>query len=302
MAQVTGTGVPAPASEALGDSGLASRKGEDPQASSARTAVEADLGDEDVRGQAVVTPQGTVVRAHKGSKRPPGIDPYVWTLYSRKQRADEVARYEKELEARRKSKQAVTGDSSELVLPSANSSAAAVSGPGGSESSGHCAAARKVPSESTEVGQGNMPGTLTVPCMAVLPAGSQPHRSRIPEVSLPYTVAVSRKVKRAEVERVPATKAAVDAEWKKLAEMPHPDGKGVGVWDITSVRESSDVRREAQRKGITIHFGMVAELCFEKNVDQVVGAEPGKAPKASPAVYKGRHVFLGDSVKDQNFD
>ena len=53
-------------------------------------------------------------------------------------------------------------------------------------------------------------------------------------------------------------------------------------------------------KGITIHFGMVAELCFEKNVDQVVGANPGKAPTASPAVYKGRHVFLGDSVKDQN--
>ena len=104
VAQVTGTGVPAPASEALGDSGLASRKGEDPQASSARTVVEGDLGDEDVRGQAGVTPQGTVVRAHKGSKRPLDIDPYVWTVYSRKQRADEVARYERELEERRKKK------------------------------------------------------------------------------------------------------------------------------------------------------------------------------------------------------
>ena len=101
MAQVTGIGVPAPASEALGDSGLASRKGEAPQTSPARTAVEADLGDEDVRGQAGVTPQGTVVRAHKGSKRPSDIDPYVWAMYSRKQRADEVARYERELEERR---------------------------------------------------------------------------------------------------------------------------------------------------------------------------------------------------------
>ena len=66
---------------------------------------------------------------------------------------------------------------------------------------------------------------------------------------------------------------------------------------------------------------MVAELCFEKNVDQVVGADPGKATQTSPgagngavadlgkatqtfpgagngAVYKGRHVFLGDSAKD----
>ena len=65
--------------------------------------------------------------------------------------------------------------------------------------------------------------------MAVMPVGSQPHRSRIPEVSIPFTVAVARKVKRADVERVPAAKDAVDAEWKKLAEMPHPDGKGVGV-------------------------------------------------------------------------
>ena len=95
MAQLTGTGVPAPASEALGDSEPTSRKGEDPQASSARTAVEADCEEEDVRGRAGITPQGTVVRAHKGSKRPPDIDPYVWTMYSRKQRADEVARYEK---------------------------------------------------------------------------------------------------------------------------------------------------------------------------------------------------------------
>ena len=216
---------------------------------------------------------------------------------------DEAARYERELETRRKSKQAGTdgppaaGNPVEPVVPSA----AEVSGSGGS-----VATARKASGGCTDAGNGvqgaQMATTIAVPCMAVRPCGSQPHRDRIPEVSIPSVVAVSRKVKRAEVERVPAAKAAVDAEWKKLAEMPHPDGKGVGVWDIASVRESSDVRREAQRKGITIHFGMVAELCFEKNVDQVVGAEPGKEPKSSPAVYKGRHVFLGDSVKDQNFD
>ena len=71
-------------------------------------------------------------------------------------------------------------------------------------------------------------------------------------------------------------------------------------------------------------MGLVAAQCFEKNVDQGVGADPGaikkspgagngaapalgKAKKTSPdagngAVYKGRHVFLGDSVKDHNFD
>ena len=122
VAQVTGTGVPALTPEqVLEVSGTATRKGVEPPA----------LPVEDVRGQAGVTPQGTVVRGYKGSKRPPDIDPYVWTMYTRKQRADEVARYEKELETRRKSQQAGTdgppaaGNPHGLAVPSA----AEVSGP-----------------------------------------------------------------------------------------------------------------------------------------------------------------------------
>ena len=124
MAQVTGTGVPALASEVLEDSGTATRKGEEPLTSPDGTAVEADQVEEDVRGQAGVTPQGTVVKAHKGSKRPPDIDPYVWTMYSRKQRADEVARYERELEERR-NKRARTDDS-----PVASAASSSVPGSG----------------------------------------------------------------------------------------------------------------------------------------------------------------------------
>ena len=56
--------------------------------------------------------------------------------------------------------------------------------------------------------------------------------------------AVARKVGRAEIEKVSDAKAAVDKEWTKLAEMPHPDKKGKGTWDVTTVCEVSEVREK----------------------------------------------------------
>ncbi len=78
---------------------------------------------------------------------------------------------------------------------------------------------------------------------------------------------------------------AVDKEWDKLATMPHPDGQGSGVWDISAVRECRQVREEANKKNETIHIGTVAELCFQKG-SELEDDDPLKA-------YKGRHVFLG---------
>ena len=86
VAQVTGTWVPVPVSEYLGDKDPASREGddstsregEDSLGSSTQIARKATLGDEDVRGQAGFTPQGVIVRAHEGTKRPPNIEPQIW--------------------------------------------------------------------------------------------------------------------------------------------------------------------------------------------------------------------------------
>ena len=63
---------------------------------------------------------------------------------------------------------------------------------------------------------------------------------------------------------------------------------------MSSVRERSDVRREADKLGLTVFFAMLAELCFLKGSELPVG-DPGR-------VYKGRHVLLGDQVKDGQFD
>ena len=46
--------------------------------------------------------------------------------------------------------------------------------------------------------------------------------------------------------------------------------------------------------GKKAHFGMVAELCFEKGSELLPGDPERK--------FKGRHVFLGDNVKDEFFN
>ena len=51
---------------------------------------------------------------------------------------------------------------------------------------------------------------------------------------------------------------------------------------------------DARQEGKMAHFGSIAELCFEKGSELDEG-DPNRK-------YKGRHVFLGDQVKDQNFD
>ena len=70
-------------------------------------------------------------------------------------------------------------------------------------------------------------------------------------------LAVARKVAKAEIDREPEARAAVDKEFAKLSSMKHPDGKGEGVWDINSVREKADVRKEANAAGIVVFFAMI---------------------------------------------
>ena len=63
---------------------------------------------------------------------------------------------------------------------------------------------------------------------------------------------------------------------------------------MSRVREAADVRGEARRKSETAHFGRVAEMVYLK------GAELGEDHPDQK--FKGRDVFLGDNVKDQDFN
>ena len=66
-----------------------------------------------------------------------------------------------------------------------------------------------------------------------------------------------------------------------------------GVWDEAHPREWDEVRREAQANGEDVHMGYIFGICVEKNSE----LEDGNPLKK----YKGRFVFQGNRVVDQNY-
>ena len=80
--------------------------------------------------------------------------------------------------------------------------------------------------------------------------------------------------------KISAAKAAVDKEWEKLEKIP--------AWDITKVRNKSEVIDEARTKGAKVHFASLMDICHFQNWRQ------------STKKYKGRVVFRGDIVEDDS--
>ena len=80
---------------------------------------------------------------------------------------------------------------------------------------------------------------------------------------------------------MPAAAEALEAEWSKL--------ENKRAWILDKVRSKKEIMADARKKGKTVHFGSLMDLCFEKHSEQ-----PLENRK-----YKGRVVFRGDQVKDQ---
>ena len=161
-------------------------------------------GEEDVFGRRV--------RKYKGSSRPPGIDPTVWSrMYTPKEKKKAIEEYLASLER--------TGD------PGASSSAAP--------------ALPRVVAET-------------------------PRREKVSLESKVMSALVARKVPMKEAMANQKARAALDKEFRKLENVPWPDGQGKGCWDYKRVSSARAVREKAQRTGETVHFGRVVELCFER--------------------------------------
>ena len=79
-------------------------------------------------------------------------------------------------------------------------------------------------------------------------------------------------------------------EWNRLRSVKRPDGN-LGVWDESQVREWGKVRAEARRNGAKVNVGLVFGIVVEKNY------ELDKTDKRRK--YKGRAVFQGNNVKDE---
>ena len=94
---------------------------------------------------------------------------------------------------------------------------------------------------------------------------------------------VARPVNKKEVQANPKAQESLDVEWKRLSD------RG---WGEAHPREWSGVRREANESREPVHTGFMFDFCVEKN--------SGMAPEKRK--YKGRAVFQGNAVVDQNYD
>ena len=59
--------------------------------------------------------------------------------------------------------------------------------------------------------------------------------------------------------KIPAAKAAVDKEWEKL--------ENISAWNLTKVRNKSEVIDEARTSGAKVHFASLMDLCHLKNAE-----------------------------------
>jgi hypothetical protein len=97
---------------------------------------------------------------------------------------------------------------------------------------------------------------------------------------------VARPVTKKEVATSEKAKAALKLEWDRL--------RGIKCWDESIVRPWADVANEARRKGEKCHVGRIFAICVEKNSEL--------APDNPSRKFKGRVVFHGNDVRDENWD
>jgi hypothetical protein len=128
---------------------------------------------------------------------------------------------------------------------------------------------------------------VQAPAMPCEPSCTIVHRPKLVCNDFHLPLAVARKVGRKEVERVPEAREAMDKEYNKLLNAPHPDGKGKGVWDMDSVKEKKAVKQEAERLGLTVFFALLAELCFQKG-SELVAVARGRSTKGDMSYWVTR--------------
>ena len=100
-----------------------------------------------------------------------------------------------------------------------------------------------------------------------------------------YSAVVARPVGKAELQSTPKAQEAMKHEWDRLN-----DQKKRQVWDLSTVREAHEVMAEAKKAGKKIHIGRVFGICVQK------GSELPEHLRS----YKGRFVFQGNDVRDEN--
>ena len=95
---------------------------------------------------------------------------------------------------------------------------------------------------------------------------------------------VARPVGRKEIESNPDAQKSIDVEWNNL--------ESKGAWDYNTVREWLQVVKEAKGRIEKVHVGKSLKFVLRKGSELQKGNPLRK--------FKGRIVFQGNSVKDEN--
>ena len=82
--------------------------------------------------------------------------------------------------------------------------------------------------------------------------------------------------------KILAAKAAVNKDCEKLEK--------ILAWNLTKVRNKSEVIDEARNKDVKVHFALLMDICHLKNAEL----------ETKHQKYKGRVVLRGDIVKDDS--
>ena len=96
----------------------------------------------------------------------------------------------------------------------------------------------------------------------------------------------ARPVNKKEIRSNPKAQESLDIEWNKLVKKT--------AWLYDTVQEWSAVSDGAKKRGKKVHVGKVFEICVEKGSELPAGHKLRK--------FKGRTVFQGNNVQDENAD
>ena len=89
--------------------------------------------------------------------------------------------------------------------------------------------------------------------------------------------------------KIPAAKKQpVDKEWKKLEKIP--------AWDLTKVRNKSEVIDEARTKGIQVHFSSLMDTCHLKIAELETKHQKKQRSSRTPRWYCERWFWILCSI------
>jgi hypothetical protein len=103
---------------------------------------------------------------------------------------------------------------------------------------------------------------------------------------MPWNCCVARPVFKDEIRRSPGAQAALRNERGRL--------RLIDTWREDLVEGWDEVAAHAKRANTKIHMGMVFQICVEKNSETEKPEDQRK--------WKGRVIFRGDDVVDENWD